>query len=187
MYDKEGRELERHTTMVGSHIFIEDGQKVKKGQAFMKWDPHNVPIISEHTGRIKFHDFIEGVTIRKEQDAQTGLENTVVLEHKEDLHPQIIVVDPKDGESTLNAYAIPSGAQVTVEEGVDVTAGMIVAKTPRKAARTNDITGGLPRVAAAHRRSRGSAGIVGSVRTPRAAGISGKPGAIRVPCTGRGN
>src|SRR5690606_9604464 len=52
-----------------------------------------------------------------------------------------------DGESTLNAYAIPSGAPVTVEEGVEVTAGMIVAKTPRKAARTNDITGGLPRVA----------------------------------------
>jgi len=147
IFDKEGRELERHTTMIGSQIYVPDGGKVKKGQAFMKWDPHNVPIISEYTGKVKFHDFIEGVTIRKEQDAQTGLENTVVLEHKEDLHPQIIVVDPKDGESTLNAYAIPSGAQVTVEEGADVGAGTIVAKTPRKAARTMDITGGLPRVA----------------------------------------
>ncbi|WFB37914.1 DNA-directed RNA polymerase subunit beta' [Kiritimatiellota bacterium B12222] len=147
IFDKQGRELERHTTMIGSQIFIQDGEKVKKGQAFMKWDPHNVPIISEHTGKVKFHDFIEGVTIRKELDAQTNLENTVVLEHKEDLHPQIIVVDPNDSESTLNAYAIPSGAQVVVEEGTDVAAGTIVAKTPRKAARTNDITGGLPRVA----------------------------------------
>ena len=146
IYDKEGRELERHTTMIGSQIFVEDGGKVKKNQAFMKWDPHNVPIISEHTGKVKFHDFIEGVTIRKELDAQTGLENTVVLEHKEDLHPQIIVVDPEHGESTLNAYAIPSGAQVTVVEGADVAAGTVVAKTPRKAARTNDITGGLPRI-----------------------------------------
>jgi DNA-directed RNA polymerase subunit beta' len=147
IFDKQGRELERHTTMIGSQIFVEDGGKVKKGQAFMKWDPHNVPIISEHTGKVKFHDFIEGVTIRKELDPQTNLENTVVLEHKEDLHPQIIVVDAANGDATLNAYAIPSGAQVTVIEGSDVAAGTIVAKTPRKAARTNDITGGLPRVA----------------------------------------
>jgi DNA-directed RNA polymerase subunit beta' len=147
IFDKNGRELERHTTMIGSQIFVEDGGKVKKGQAFMKWDPHNVPIISEHTGIVKFHDFIEGVTIRKEMDAHTKLENTVILEHKEDLHPQIIVVDPADGKTTLNAYAIPAGAQVTVEEGDDVVAGTVVAKTPRKAARTQDITGGLPRVA----------------------------------------
>jgi len=146
IFDKEGRELERHTTMIGSQIFVEDGAKVKKSQAFMKWDPHNVPIISEKTGLVKFHDFIEGVTIRKELDAQTNLENTVVLEHKEDLHPQIIIADQKTGDS-LNAYAIPSGAQITVEEGTEVAAGTIVAKTPRKAARTNDITGGLPRVA----------------------------------------
>ena len=145
IFDKQGRELERHTTMIGSQIFVKDGEKVKKGQAFMKWDPHNVPIISEHTGKVKFHDFIEGVTIRKELDAQTNLENTVVLEHKEDLHPQIIVTDEKG--DTLNAYAIPSGAQVTVVEDADVAAGTVVAKTPRKAARTNDITGGLPRVA----------------------------------------
>ena len=146
IYDKNGRELERHTTMIGSQIFTEDGGKVKKGKPFMKWDPHNVPIISEHTGKIKFHDFIEGVTLRVEQDPQTGLENKVVLEHKEDLHPQIIVANPENGD-TLNAYAIPSGAQVTVKEGDDVVAGTVVAKTPRKAARTNDITGGLPRVA----------------------------------------
>jgi len=146
IYDKDGREVERHTTMVGAQIFVGDGDKVKKGTPFMRWDPHNVPIISEHSGIVKFHDFIEGVTIRKEIDAQTGLENSLVLEHKEDLHPQIIIVDPNSGE-TLNYYAIPAGAQVTVFADQPIAAGTAIAKTPRKAARTKDITGGLPRIA----------------------------------------
>ncbi len=146
IYDAQGRELERHTTMIGAQVSVADGDKVKKGQPFMKWDPHNVPIISEHTGLVKLHDFIEGVTIRKELDAQTDVENTTVMEHKEDLHPQIILVDSQNPERVLSAYAIPSGAQVTVTEGLLVNAGTVIAKTPRKAARTNDITGGLPRV-----------------------------------------
>ncbi len=146
IYDKDGRELEGHSTMIGTQIYIPDGEKVKKGQPFMKSDPHNVPIITERSGIVKFHDFIEGVTIRKEVDPSTKVENTVVMEHKEDLHPQVIIVNPNNQTETLSAYAIPSGAQVTVEEDSEVQAGTVVAKTPRKAARTNDITGGLPRV-----------------------------------------
>ena len=146
IYDEEGRELERHTTVVGAVLSVEDGGKVKKDEAFMKWDPHNAPIISEKAGRVKLNDFIEGVTYRKERDEATGVETSVVMEHKEDLHPQVIVEDPKTKE-VLSHYAIPSGAHVEVEEGNSVEAGAMLAKTPRKAARTKDITGGLPRVA----------------------------------------
>jgi len=96
---------------------------------------------------MKFHDFIDGVTIRIEEDQSSQKENRVVLEHKEDLHPQIIVVDAKDKKKILGNYAIPSGAHVMVDEGELVAAGQVVAKTPRKVARTKDITGGLPRVA----------------------------------------
>ncbi len=69
----------------------------------------------------------------------------VIIEHKEDLHPQIVIVDDK-GEPVAN-YPIPSGAHIVVNEGDKIVAGTLMAKTPRKTSKTKDITGGLPRVA----------------------------------------
>ena len=132
--------------VIGAVVTPVDGGNVKKGESFVKWDPYNVPIISEVAGKIKFHDFIEGVTVKKEIDEATGLEGTVIMEHKEDLHPQILVVDPKTKE-TINYYAIPAGAHVVVGEKKAIIAGEVLAKTPRKVSKTKDITGGLPRVA----------------------------------------
>jgi len=146
IYDDEGRELEHYTCVIGAEISVEDGGRVKKGESFVKWDPYNVPILSEQEGVIEFHDFIQGVTVKKELDESTGLEGTVVMEHKEDLHPQIVLKDPASS-TVLSYYSIPAGAHVMVEKGVRVVAGAMLAKTPRKVARTKDITGGLPRVA----------------------------------------
>jgi DNA-directed RNA polymerase subunit beta' len=47
----------------------------------------------------------------------------------------------------LAAYSIPVGAQIAVNEGDIIAAGALLAKTPRQASKTKDITGGLPRVA----------------------------------------
>ena len=47
----------------------------------------------------------------------------------------------------IATYAIPTAAQVAVSEGDDILAGALIAKTPRQASKTMDITGGLPRVA----------------------------------------
>ncbi|NKB25144.1 MAG: DNA-directed RNA polymerase subunit beta' [Kiritimatiellae bacterium] len=146
IYDDEGRELEQYTAVIGAVVSVPNGGKVKKGDSFVKWDPYNVPILSEHAGVIEFHDFIEGVTYRKEVDESTGLEGTVVIEHKEDLHPQIVLKDSTTKE-VLNYYSIPAGAHVMVSKNDKVVAGAMVAKTPRKSVRTKDITGGLPRVA----------------------------------------
>ncbi|MDD3604993.1 MAG: DNA-directed RNA polymerase subunit beta', partial [Kiritimatiellae bacterium] len=146
VYDDEGRELDHYTIVLGAVISVPDGGKVKKGTSFVRWDPYNVPILSEQDGQIKFRDFIEDVTFRRETDEATGLEGTVVMEHKEDLHPQILLVRPGTKE-ILNYYSIPSGAVVVVKEGEKVVAGAMLAKTPRQVSRTKDITGGLPRVA----------------------------------------
>jgi DNA-directed RNA polymerase subunit beta' len=83
--------------------------------------------------------------VKREVDEATGVMGTVVIEHKEDLHPQIVIVDEK--KEVLASYSIPAGAHVTVGEGKKVQAGALLAKTPRKIAKTKDITGGLPRVA----------------------------------------
>ncbi len=81
------------TSSIGSVIAVADGATVKKGETFIQWDPYNVPIITEKAGKIEFRDMLQGVTIRKEVDEATGVMGTVVIEHKEDLHPQIVLVD----------------------------------------------------------------------------------------------
>ena len=94
---------------------------------------------------MQFQDIIEGVTMKQEMDEATQQEAKVIIEHKEDLHPQIVISDDK-GEPIAN-YPIPSGAHIVVNEGDKIVAGTLMAKTPRKTSKTKDITGGLPRVA----------------------------------------
>jgi len=142
---EEGRELETHSLVIGSVISVKNGGKVKKGEAFVQWDPYNVPILSEKAGKVRFQDIIEGVTMKQETDETTGQEAMVIIEHKEDLHPQIIILD-EHGEPAAN-YPIPSGAHIVVNEGDKIVAGTLMAKTPRRTTKTKDITGGLPRVA----------------------------------------
>ena len=77
-----------------------------------------------------------------------GLEDgfeTVVIDHKEDLHPQIVVED--ENKQILAYYSLPTGAHIVVNESDKIVAGQLLAKTPRKVIKTKDITGGLPRVA----------------------------------------
>ena len=142
---EDGRELENHNVVIGAVISVADGNKVKKGETFVQWDPYNVPILSEKAGKVKFHDIIEGVTMKQEVDEQTQQEAMVLIEHKEDLHPQIIILDQEN--EIAASYPIPSGAHIVVTEGDRIVAGTLMAKTPRKSAKTKDITGGLPRVA----------------------------------------
>ncbi|HEY8967047.1 MAG TPA: DNA-directed RNA polymerase subunit beta' [Candidatus Methylacidiphilales bacterium] len=146
IHDEDGRELESYTIVIGSVISVAEGAKVKKGQLFVQWDPYNVPILTEKAGIIDFRDIIEGVTMKRELDEATKQIGTVIIDHKEDLHPQIVILDEKTKE-VLASYSIPSGAHVEVKSGQKAEAGQRLAKTPRKLAKTKDITGGLPRVA----------------------------------------
>jgi DNA-directed RNA polymerase subunit beta' len=145
VFDDTGREVERHSIAIGAIISVEDGGRVKKGQSFIEWDPYSVPILAEKPGTVHFQGFIENVTVKKEVDQSTGLMGTVVLEHKEDLHPQIVI--SFGGHEQPMAYNIPAGAHVMIKDGKKVAAGEVLAKTPRKESKTKDITGGLPRVA----------------------------------------
>ncbi len=141
----DGQELENHDVVIGAIISAPDGGRVKKGETFIQWDPYNVPILSEKAGKVKFNDIIEGVTIKQEVDEATQQEAMIVIDHKEDLHPTIIIADDKGEE--LGRYPIPSGAHIVVNESDEIVAGTLLAKTPRKQSKTKDITGGLPRVA----------------------------------------
>jgi len=144
--DGEGNEIDTYNLHIGTTLLVEDGAQVKVGNKVATWDPHSVPILAEKPGVVSFHDFVDDVSVRTDHDAVTGASTLLVLETKEELHPQIIVKDQKSGE-TLGFYHIPAGAIVMVKEGSKVTPGIMIAKTPRKEAKTRDITGGLPRVA----------------------------------------
>ena len=143
--DDEGKELETYNIVVGSFLHVGDGEKIAKGAVLAVWDPYNIPVLSEKGGTLVFKDMIPGVTVKRELDESSGRIATVVIEHKEDLNPQVEVRDAKN--KPLAAYSIPVGAQIAVNEGDTIAPGALLAKTPRQASKTKDITGGLPRVA----------------------------------------
>ena len=144
--DGEGQELDKYSIVLGTVLSVKDGQKVHKDQVIAKWDPYNVPILAEKSGVVEFHDIIEDVTIKNEIDESTGLAEMIVLEQKEDRHPQVVLRD-KETNEPVAYYSVPAGAHIIVFEGSEIIAGDLLAKTPRKVIKTKDITGGLPRVA----------------------------------------
>ena len=144
LLDERGREIEKFEIPSGAVILVEEDQTVKAGDTVCEWDPHSIPILAETGGKIRYEDLVDGETIRGELDP-SGRERFVVIEHKGDLHPQIVVEDPKDGK-ILDFYYMPERAHLEVAEGSIITPGTLVAKTPREASGTQDITGGLPRV-----------------------------------------
>jgi DNA-directed RNA polymerase subunit beta' len=143
--DGEGNEIESYELIPGAVLSKAEGEKISAGEVFVRWDPYNVPIITKSAGRLEYRDLIEGVTMKRELSEGSGTEETTVLEHREDLHPQLVILDAA-GE-VVDHYSLPAGAHIMVAEGTDVSAGETIARTPRQSTRTKDITGGLPRVA----------------------------------------
>ena len=141
--DKKGRELDCHKVPLGAEVLRAEGAKVKEGQKLAQWDVHYTPILAEVGGRIVYEDIVEGRTLRIESDA-SGTTRKVIMEHKGDMHPQVFV-ESDDGQ-ILSLYPIPEKAILEVDEGQKIQAGTRLARTLREIRRTQDITGGLPRV-----------------------------------------
>lgn len=145
LIDSKGRQIDKHTVVLGAEVLVKENDNVVAHQVLSRWDPHMIPILTEMSGKIRFEDIVLGKTMRQESDASTGVKRKVIMEHKGDLHPQIIIED--ETGKILGLYPIPEKAHIEVEEAEFVTAGTLLAKTPREISRTEDITGGLPRVA----------------------------------------
>jgi DNA-directed RNA polymerase subunit beta' len=139
-----GREYERYALPQGSSLSLADGQEVDKAVIFAKWDPYTIPIITEVKGQVSFEDLVEDVTIRGELNPVTGITERVVVEHKQEFHPQIVITV---GSEVAGIYSIPVGAHILVADKDVIEGGQLIAKIPRGVQKTRDITGGLPRVA----------------------------------------
>lgn len=132
---------------LGTRIFVEDGAKVALGFQIAEWEQHNIPIYCERPGFARYEDLVEGISTERIQNKQTGQSELVVKQHRGELHPQIVIYADKEGARLVGTYAIPSGAIISVQEGQQIKAGALLARLPRGAIKTRDITGGLPRVA----------------------------------------
>jgi len=150
LVDAEGRERATHRIPYGASLLHDDGASVAKGDRLAEWDPFTMPVITETGGTVKYQDLIENQTLSEQTDEATGITQKVVTEYratsrKEDLRPRLTLLDASSGEAAR--YMLAPGATLSVEDGQTVHAGEVLARVSREAAKTRDITGGLPRVA----------------------------------------
>ncbi len=131
---------------IGTQIFVKEGEIVEKRKLIASFDQFHEPIITEHSGSVKFKDIILGQTLKEDRDEITDNINRIIIKSKEkelELQPRIIV--SRDDHKSEN-YPLPYGANLTVQDGDRVDVGSVIAKIPEKISKTKDITGGLPRI-----------------------------------------
>lgn len=158
--DENGRERERHKASYGATLLVRDGEMVKAGQILTTWDPHTRPIITEYTGKVRFENVEEGVTVAKQIDEVTGLSTLVVIDPKrrgviqsKGLRPLVKFLDDDGNEIKMLgsnqsvSITFQIGCIITVRDGQEVSVGEVLARIPQETSKTRDITGGLPRVA----------------------------------------
>ena len=155
--DQDGTERAVHRLPYGTHLRVDEGAKVKRGDRLAEWDPYTRPVLTEIEGHIDFEDLVEGVSVSERKDELTGITNSVIVDWRAsprgvDLRPAVVIKDKKGKISKLSRggearYLLPVDAILSVEPGHEVSAGDVLARIPTESAKTRDITGGLPRVA----------------------------------------
>jgi DNA-directed RNA polymerase subunit beta' len=156
--DQYGSEREQYKVLYGAQIIVKEGDAVNSGQVVAQWDPHTHPIITEVSGKLKFIDMVDGVTINRQTDELTGLSSTVITATKQrsggrELRPLVKLVDDKGSDVFLPGtkvpaqYFLPEGTIINKNDGDEVLIGDVVARIRQETSKTRDITGGLPRVA----------------------------------------
>ena len=157
LLDEVGREKLRQKLPNGTRLLVQPEQMVEKDQILAEWDPHTVPVITETAGSIVFQDMNEGISFREVLDESTGKTSKEVIDWRQsaragNLRPSLLLQDDKGNPINLPSgsearYYLPVAAILSVENGQKVSAGDVLARLPKEASKTRDITGGLPRVA----------------------------------------
>lgn len=141
-----GNDLIKVEISNGSTIYVKEGDIVKKGDPIGEFDPFSEPIIAEVDGYVHYEDIIAGSTLEEHHNIETGNIERVIT----DLHldgkkqPRILITDEAGNEKA--SYHLPVHAVLNVNDKKQISAGVILAKMPKVAQKSSDITGGLPRV-----------------------------------------
>jgi len=129
----------------GSTVLVKKDQVAEAGESLAIFDPFSEPIIAEVDGKVKFEDIFPGTTLREEINEDTGnIEKKISESSVDTLQPRIAITD-SDGV-ILQDYYLPENSYLNIEDGVDIKAGQTLAKILKESQKTQDITGGLPRV-----------------------------------------
>ena len=129
----------------GSTIFIHAGDILAEGDTIAQFDPYSDPIIAEVSGYVHYEDIILGSTLEEEVDEKTGNVEKVITDlHLDTKMPRVTITDEAGNE--LGNYDLPGGAYLLVDDNAKIEAGEQIAKILKESSKTNDITGGLPRV-----------------------------------------
>nr|WP_315113617.1 DNA-directed RNA polymerase subunit beta' [uncultured Campylobacter sp.] len=153
--DDNGREAIRHYIPRESVITYDDNSVVKSDDLIAKpkkddrliiaeWDPYSIPVAAECEGKIGFEDIEPGYTATEQYDETTGQSRLVINEYLPQGVKPAIVVTPSKGEPIK--YNLGPKTAIFTNKGDQVAIADILARTPKAAAKSKDITGGLPRV-----------------------------------------
>jgi DNA-directed RNA polymerase subunit beta' len=136
--------VKKYNLPYGATLLVRDKQKVKKKQILYSHDPYNDVILSDISGKVRFSDLFDNVTMQQLTDEQTGHVQKVVIEPKDKTLTPGLIIDTGDG--VTKTFSLPSKAFLAVEDGEHIAAGTILAKISKQTSKSRDITGGLPRV-----------------------------------------
>jgi DNA-directed RNA polymerase subunit beta' len=155
--DNAGKERGSHRLIYGAKVYIDEGDKVKRGQRIAEWDPYTRPVLTEVEGTVSLEDLVDGISVSETSDEATGITKRVIIDWRStprgaDLKPAMVIKD-KAGKIVKLARGGDARIQLSVESilsvdsGSHVKPGDVIARIPLESAKTKDITGGLPRVA----------------------------------------
>ncbi|WP_298041811.1 DNA-directed RNA polymerase subunit beta' [uncultured Campylobacter sp.] len=153
--EENGREAIRHYIPRESVITYDDNSVVKSEDLIAKpkkddrliiaeWDPYSIPVAAECEGKISFEDIEPGYTATEQYDETTGQSRLVINEYLPQGVKPAIIVTPSKGEPIK--YNLGPKTAIFTNKGDQVAIADILARTPKAAAKSKDITGGLPRV-----------------------------------------
>ncbi|MEA3492660.1 MAG: DNA-directed RNA polymerase subunit beta' [Campylobacterota bacterium] len=153
--DDSNREAARHYISRGSIVKVANDGTVERGDiisapieethiVIAEWDPYSEPIIAEQDGTLKFEDIIPGITVAEQFDEVTGDIRLELHEYIPAAYKPSIILATNGGE--VIRYQLDPKTILFVKDGDEVSIADILAKTPKAAIKSKDITGGLPRV-----------------------------------------
>ncbi len=153
--DEQNREAARHYISRGSVVQVANDAQLERGDVIStpaqqaqvviaEWDPYSEPIIAEDAGTVTFEDVIPGVTASEQFDELTGESRLELNEYIASSYKPAIILATKSGE--ILRYQLEPKTSLFVQSGDHVEIADVLAKKPKAAIKSKDITGGLPRV-----------------------------------------
>ncbi len=171
-----GPEKKTEEIKPGSCLKVAEGQIAESGSVLVTFDPFSEPVVCEKEGLIRFKDLEEGraliiektqsetgvveiykvvdaqhlsTLIGKDREADTARKDSKKAEHGAEASvpcsPTIEILDADD--NVIASYRIPASSIIKVrDDGSIAECGQVLAERPKAGTKSQDITGGLPRV-----------------------------------------